>query len=1099
MKKFLLITLTLIVCMGHANAQKAITVKGKVTDETGKGIEAVTVRVVGTMDAISTIVDGTYKITAPNNAKLEFSFVGIKKEVDVNNREFIDVEMDLSIELAEVMVTGYQTISKERASGSFTSIKDNLLERRPVSLISSALVGATPGMVANVDKEGKLNFVIRGTSTLSQDNEDIGPLLVVDGFAVESNFSSINPNDVKSITILKDAAATSIYGARAANGVIVITTKGASAKNEKNKMQIKFASMLSISERNDLDYNLNIVNSRSQLAYEDIIFPITQLSQNPSIDNSTRMFRSLYTNLLWNNKNGKISDSDFKIARQKLENTDYKDQYNQYLLRNQVSQQHNLNIDGSSEKNRYSLSLLYENDLTEFQRNNKNKFNINFKNIYSINDRLEFSFFTNTNMEFNKLNGTSMGTLRSVTSPYTTLLNDAGNYTSMPAYYYDPALESFAGKLPYSNTRYNTLEESQLRNNSQKQYNSLIQSSLVYKITKDLKLTNMFQYENNTYSEDNIYNDQTFAARNLVNLTSKKNTVTGLYDPVFPKGGFRRQVNQNYNSVTFKGQVDYLKKFNEKNELVALVGYEIKSANRNFYPAAFKFGFNESNLTSQAFDYKTMPAYFDNGGYAALIYEGSGIYDYSSTMKETRYADRFLSTFLNLSYTYDNKYTGTFTMRSDASNYVTSSLRNKFSPFWAAGMLWDIRRENFLDNITWLNRLMVRGTYGISGLPAGRKSASTMTTISSATDISYFINKEYASILGRENQTLTWEKTASLNLGIDFALFNNTLYGSLEGYRRHTKNALSNNQVSILVSGQTSEVFNNGEILNEGVELSLGTNLKISNKLNYNGQLNLSYNYNEVLKYEYISTNLSINLSNGIYIPGRPTDYKYAIHLSGVTADGFLIQKKSNGEEVIANKASNMFYEQSFASGMNLDEDGRLQYMGRLTPPTYAGFINTLTFGRFSFMAMFTGKFGHVFSRRVSVAYYNTGSLFNSKEIEDFWTPEEGQTERVALPMPVTSNLTMLSSMNTLYSLYSDAVIESASHIRLNEIYLGYDLNVSKINRLKKTIKSASFFAQVMNVGLVWTANKYGIDPDYISGYAVKQPRRYTAGIKINF
>lgn len=274
---------------------EAVTISGKVTDESGQPLPGVAVQLKGTTVGVATDIDGNFRLTLPKreNNVLVISFVGMKtQEVVVRDEKPLIVVMEEEIkQINEVVVTGYQTIAKERATGAYSIVDEKALEQKPVSNLSQALTGLVPGLVVeSAPVDGKVRFSIRGRGTLQQvqleENSpnfktDNDPLIVVDGFPISgyttSNdpFSTINPNDVESVTVLKDAAATSIYGARAANGVIVITTKKGKAGD---KLDITADVYWSVSSRVDLDYLYNMASAESQFRFEELM-----ISTNPFI------------------------------------------------------------------------------------------------------------------------------------------------------------------------------------------------------------------------------------------------------------------------------------------------------------------------------------------------------------------------------------------------------------------------------------------------------------------------------------------------------------------------------------------------------------------------------------------------------------------------------------------------------------------------------------------------------------------------------------------------------------------------------------------------------------------------------------------------
>ena len=365
-------------------SQKTIT--GSITDETGAPLVGATVIVKGTTRGVATDVNGRYSIVVPADVTvLEISFLGYKKvEVQIGNRTESDVKLEPDTQVMEdVVVTGYQTISKERATGAFDIIGQKFIDK-PSSSIAQRLVGVVPGVAATQNADGDISFVIRGQGSLIS-NKD--PLLVVDGFPIEGKFSSINPNDVESISILKDAAAASIWGARASNGVIVITTK----KSKKNKgLNVEFSAQVKINSKTDIDYLRNSASSADMVEYEKSIFG---KYSNPPMGSTTNEsgFRSNYhktytqAGILYNQyATGEILEAEMNIGLNKLQTLDNKKQIEEYLLQRPIYQQYNLSLSGATDRMSNYVSLLYSHDIQRYKENKNNDIQFNYRGQMNI-------------------------------------------------------------------------------------------------------------------------------------------------------------------------------------------------------------------------------------------------------------------------------------------------------------------------------------------------------------------------------------------------------------------------------------------------------------------------------------------------------------------------------------------------------------------------------------------------------------------------------------------------------------------------------------------------------------------------------------------
>ncbi|MDR1273633.1 MAG: carboxypeptidase-like regulatory domain-containing protein, partial [Odoribacteraceae bacterium] len=356
--------------------QQVVTrpVRGVVMDKDMNPMPGVNVIVKGTTTGVSTNSEGRFEIIVPVNPDLilRFSFVGMTtREIKIGEQTNLRVVMEISEEaLSEVVITGYQVISKERATGSFDIIDTRHIEK-PTSNIATALVGTVSGVNATLDLNGNPTFEIRGQTRLDGSS---APLVVVDGFAVERNFSDINPNDVESIHLLKDAAAASIWGARAANGVIVVTTK----QGKKGGVNVEISSSVRFAPKIDLDYARSLAPTDQFIEYEKLSFN----SWSASMPSDTRFSGGSYSPVqeaLLEHHFGYITvqERDQRIeALKKLDNTA---QIKKYILQNPLVHQHNLSISNVTERINNMLTLMYEENDTYLKGNDSYKISVGYK------------------------------------------------------------------------------------------------------------------------------------------------------------------------------------------------------------------------------------------------------------------------------------------------------------------------------------------------------------------------------------------------------------------------------------------------------------------------------------------------------------------------------------------------------------------------------------------------------------------------------------------------------------------------------------------------------------------------------------------------
>ncbi|MCF0165508.1 MAG: TonB-dependent receptor plug domain-containing protein, partial [Bacteroidales bacterium] len=445
-----------------AARQGKTKVTGTVKDNTGETLPGVYVKSASGVSAITNL-DGIFEMEASDGEELAFSFMGMKDtSVNADIRRNMTVVMAPDIEYLEnAVVTGYQTISKERATGSYNVIAKAQIEK-PASSIAERLIGQTAGMQSTVSADGDVSFEIRGLTSLST---NAAPLLVVDGFAISDSFSSINPNDVESISVLKDAAAASIWGAKSANGVIVITTK--SGRNlDKGSVKVDFSAMFKLSPKIDWKYYNPVASSSELVDFElkawnngnGIYGSAYYLPNEDNYQEYSRM--SLVYQYLNENRLGYLSTSEMNAKIDALRNIDNSDQIKKYLLQNPFIHQYNLNVSSRGERMTNVLSLMYEHNDKYLKGNNSNKYNVGLRSTTKVFKWLDFNFNGNITVTDTQKNGIDLGTLAEI-SPYQELVDKDGNLVKFYQSLYGPTVQRYFEPLnfPYSDWKYNPIEE----------------------------------------------------------------------------------------------------------------------------------------------------------------------------------------------------------------------------------------------------------------------------------------------------------------------------------------------------------------------------------------------------------------------------------------------------------------------------------------------------------------------------------------------------------------------------------------------------------------------------------------------------------------
>ncbi len=1053
------------------------SIRGTVVDEENEPLPGATVLIKGTNQGVATDVNGEFILTSHKPAcELSVSYVGMQtKDVMASAGKRVTITLSNSDNrLNEIVVTGYQTLSKERATGSFDIIDRKQLEKATGN-IASRLMGAAAGLASTQDVYGNPTFEIRGTSSFSVSS---APLLVVDGFAIEGGFESINPNDVESVTVLKDAAAASIWGAKSANGVIVITTKGGAGHGSKNTVvNVDYSGFYKISPKLDLDYALSRTSTDELIDYEIDTFDKWGSSTWWPEETERWWGGSSVYNLLNEHRLGHITEQQMNEGIARFRGIDNTDQIRKHVLQNPMVLQQNVGINIQTERSNTSLSLLYQNNHDHWKGDADNKYMVSVNNRTSVYKWLDFIFNGNFDYVDQKLNG--LGGLTNLQS-YENLVDANGNlerYWLMSEYY----LNNYApiASFPYPDWSWNPLDDAWNSDKKATKLNARAQVGLSFKIWKGLTFDSKVQFELIDNHTDNYYNEDSYSVRNVLNSTSSWDRATDVVTPNLPLGGYLDRARTKYSVLTVRNQVNFNQTFADKHTIAFVGGLETTDRHYQYFGYPRVWGYNNKTLTVG-----TLPGSGKVQGWDGSTYNLWSS-SYNGVASFTDKTDRYFSAFGNASYTYDSKYTVSGSYRTDASNLITDDPAYRYAPFWSVGAGWQIGKESFLREFTWLNRLNLRVTYGYNGNVDKSTTFKPLVNISSTPNV---VTGEYTgSIASYGNPTLRWEKTGTWDFGIDYSFFGSKLFGKIDVYNKYSKDLIASREISA-VNGTTSMKLNNGEIQNRGFEMEVGSSLNITPDIAWTGNLRLSYNKNEVKSLK-VSQHYGYNLvggGSGAWVEGEDMNTLWCYEYAGID---------NVGSESSPHYVPTVFYENGERVGFNsyLYGDGTSYClnMGTKVAPWNVSLGSTFRIYDFDFSFLMTAKFGHKFMRESFNYPAPTGSRFtlNSKYDEI-----KNCDPNVKCPQPMQDVEDRYYFWDRFYP-YLHYLAEDASHIRMQEISLSY--NVPKRITSILGMKSAQLTVQTNNPFNIYF-NGWKEDPEYAKG-SPRLQASYTFGLKLHF
>ncbi len=1055
-------------------------ISGQVTDTSGAPVVGVTVTVKGSTRGTTTDTDGNYRIQGAANDVLLFQCLGYNpQEMKIGQKTAINIELQESVEnLEDVVVTGYQTISKERATGSFDILNKAQLEK-PSSNIASRLIGSVAGLTSTQDAYGNPVFEIRGRSSLTTSATQ--PLLVVDGFAIEGGFESINPNDVESISILKDAAAASIWGAKSANGVIVVTTKNAKPEGGGSgaSVTVDYSGFLKVSPKLDLDYTLSQASVNDIIDYEVYGFSHMDSSIWYHEENDYSGGMSRIYELLTQNRLGHLSDADMNAQINQLRNYSNHDQIKKYLLQNPIVHQENVAVNIATERSSNTLSAMYQNNRQHYKKYNANQYMINFRNRTHLFKWLDFNFNGSYTYSKNDNSGTGLPDL----SPYEMLVDESGKLirysNSIDLNYVDRHVPK--EEFPYDDWSWNPIEEMNNRELITTKTNARVQAGLTVKIWQGLTFDSRIQYEMIDSYTHNYYNENTYLVRSTVNSASSWDKETNEVTPNLPTGGFLDQSRYRYDVLTVRNQLNFNHTFAEKHAIAFVAGIETIDRVYQYFGYPRTYGYNDETLSVGNFP----NGIGGTGVYQLTNWQGSNqTFGYQNSFSYT--TDRYFSAFGNLSYTFDDRYTVSGSIRTDASNLITDDPQYRYAPFWSVGASWHIGREKFMQNVAWVDALSLRATYGYNGNVDKTTTFKPLVNITTSPNV---VTGEYTgSMSSYGNPTLRWERTGTWNIGVDFSLLHGKLFGKFDVYNKHSEDLIAD--VSLpSVQGTSTMKLNNGELLNRGFEMEVGSTLPITRHISWTGSLTLSYNKNRITSLAVEPTSAyTLAMSNGDssgWMEGYDMNTLWCYKYGGLQNVGSATSPVM--KPTLVTKGGEYKTFDSWPAGDPLDH---AYAMGTLVAPWNMAISSSFRVYDFDISFIITGKFGHKFMRESFNYPGMTGrSIPNSKYSEVV----NGDPNEI-IPLPQTDTETRYYFWDRFFP-YMSYLAESASHLRLQEFNVTYNVPQKAVRKIG--LRSLQVYAQCNNPFNVYF-NKYNEDPEFPRG-SIRLQASYTFGIKCKF
>lgn len=1053
----------------NVKKQEPIEVTGTVLDDAGESIIGATVFIAENNTGTITDINGRFRVKVAPGQLMCFTFVGMADQTVKATPEMKNLKITMhpnQTALNEVVVTGYQTISKERATGAFAVVSQKEMKDKLQANLSDRLEGLVAGMVNYGDK-----VTIRGISTIRGGSE---PLYVVDGMPFEGDIKSINPADVVNISVLKDASATSIYGARAANGVVVISTRRGGSDS---KTSVSYNGSVRFKPVPDMDY-LNLMNS-SELV--DMQIKGFNFYHAAAANLNRRQALNPVIALLYQRESGELTDAELANELSVYRNRDNRSQIREEAERVGIQHQHNLSISGGTEKNSYLASINYLGNNENNKFVDSNQLGFNFKDNVKFFRWLSADFGVNGVFTTDKGKmGMAQSTSKRIDPSYNNLYTGWPSYNMLRDENGDPMVWQ-RNKSDYELQRLvdaglqeetfiplnNTNEQGYEKKKNYYRIFAGLKLQLIDGLTAELK----YQSEQSSSLSKINYSKRSWYVRNMVNEAAQIDPVTKKITFNVPVGGQLSETRGDMNAYTLRGQLNFDRTFG-RHAIVALAGAEQRKV-RTTATTGYYMGYDENSLGFKPVNPLVMSPIQGTESVGGSFNWVNGDYNYFSDIEK-----RYVSFYGNASYTLDEKYAFTASIRMDQSNLFGTDPKYQYRPLWSVGGSWYASQEEFMKDLTWLNRLNVRLTYGIGGnIPTDSGPYLTVEDYGYNTWVG-----DFSSYIGNPpNPQLRWEKTKTTNAGIDFSILNNRLSGSIDYYYKYTTDLLDTRNADPTL-GWSSMMVNYGTMYNRGVEVSLNSENIRSKNFTWGTGVNFSYNKNKLVTLEGTAETVFGYTNGNIRAKGYPANSLFSYRWAGLDP--------KNGAPLVYNSK-----DEKVANVTSIDE---LVYSGTRTPKFSTSLSNHLSYKGFDLSFMFVYYGGHVM--RDAVSPYLTGgpgSNIDRKALNIWEKPGDENRKGVA---PAMNRNASYTKAQVWYA--ADCHILKADYIKLREVSLSYALPKQLIKRWN--MDSVSLTCQINNLWK-WAANDAGVDPEAMttSGYgqgsrALPIPTTYSLGLSIN-
>jgi len=1050
----------------------------------------VTIRIQGTTTGTVTSLDGDFTLTVPSEETLlEISFMGYQTiEIRAGDVGPI-IRMQLqAAELEGVVITGFQTISQERSAGAFNIVSGQTVADRAAQ--SGSIIGSLEGMATGLSINhggGEDMFLIRGTNSAHSNRQ---PLFVVDGvpMSAENVELMVNEHDIQTFTILKDATAASIWGAQAANGVIVITTR--QGRDTDRRLQVTYNGTINVRGRPDFDY-LNLMSSEQFMRASNQIFSPLVFSFNEVMTTNFGLPITSFPLILpheqpwYDYQNNLISAAERDRRLNTLSRNNNRSQVEEFFMQPEFTTRQSLSVTGGSANYAVHGSFMYEHH-QGLSLNNRNRYTANVRQNFNIARWMSLDLTTNLAMinDNNALFPEHTNTTNLL--PYMMLQDANGNNLSHAALRYHESIMLAAQERSRTNLDYVPLDELNRGFNHSSSLNARINAGLTIRLMDGLNFEGRYQFMRNNGLHEHFWDESSYRSRFERVLFATQDSTDPPRFHVLESGGVLRTVNSVQNSWTVRNQLNFDRSFdNRAHQITALAGTEVR-ADRLFMITNTVRNYNPQLMTYIRYNERELA---DGIPGTILVQPGSG-HATSRLLESGMFAasevdTRFVSFYSNVAYTYHEKYSFNASVRVDQSNLFGSDPSVQFKPIWSTGVAWNIGHEEFMRNISTISRLNLRLSYGLGGNSPSPGMGGSFTLIQQSYNAA--LGGLATSIISPANNQLVWERTRTLNFGVDVSIFAGRINASLDIYDRLTTDLLGWIPLDP-TTGWNAAPGNLGSLRNSGFELIVNTRNISTRDFRWTSMLTATFNRNRVLDVHSQHDLTALNKLNQRFLPGYAAQSVFAFRWAGLDEFGNPQVFNHAGEKVTLSA--------DFNDVRNIDAS---VFMGSSQPIWFGGLTNSFSYKNFELSVLFVYNLGHVM-RRMDTDFF-TGRLNRNinSGFENRWQLP-GDENYTNVPAYIANPNISSANRHIPFYTHADINVVSASYVTLRDLSLSYSLPKNITEKL--SLQSVRVRLQAGNL-FFWAANDDGIDPE---AYHFRTGTRLTrfgptlsAGLTVNF